>query len=131
MPPELVLEVLGGVRLVLPPAPGVRPGERLSLGLRPEDLRLGPPGVAPGRGDAALPALVSHVEHLGAESHVYLDAAGERLTVSARGAAPAAPGEAAAILFSPADCHLFAEDGEAIRVPDAATGVAPDPPAGS
>ncbi|HRK96005.1 MAG TPA: sn-glycerol-3-phosphate ABC transporter ATP-binding protein UgpC, partial [Rhodospirillales bacterium] len=120
----LVLQVEGGFSLVLPPVRGLRPGERLHLGLRPEHLRLGDPGAAQAQGEAAFPGVVSHVEHLGAESHVYLDVAGERLTVSARGAAPVAPGDAAAILFSPTDCHLFAEDGEAIRGPDAATAAA-------
>jgi ABC-type sugar transport system ATPase subunit len=124
---ELVVEVEGGPRLRLPPAPGVRPGDGLSLGLRPEDLRLGDP-AAPPDGDAALPARIAHVEHLGAESHVYLDVAGQRLTVSARGATPVVAGEAVGVLFNPARCHLFAAGGEALA---AATDGAPAPPAGS
>ncbi len=125
----LVLEVEGGLRLALPPDPGVRPGESVSLGLRPEDLRLGDPGAEPEQGDAALPAVVAHVEHLGAESHVYLDVAGQRLTVSVRNGAPAGPGETAAVLFSPAACHLFAADGVALASPST-TGVAPGRRAG-
>jgi ABC-type sugar transport system ATPase subunit len=123
---ELVVEVEGGPRLTLPAAPGVRPGDGLSLGLRPEDLRLGD-AAEPPAGEAAMPAAVSHVEHLGAESHVYLDVAGQRVTVSLRGATRIAAGEAAGVLFSPARCHLFAADGEALS---AATDGAPARPAG-
>jgi ABC-type sugar transport system ATPase subunit len=123
---ELVVEVEGGPRLTLPAAPGVRPGDGLSLGLRPEDLRLGD-AAEPPAGEAAMPAVVSHVEHLGAESHVYLDVAGQRVTVSLRGATRIAAGEAAGVLFSPARCHLFAADGEALS---AATDGAPARPAG-
>ena len=126
----LVLEVDGGLRLALPPCAAVRPGDSVNLGLRPEDLRLGDPAAEPEHGDAALPAVVAHVEHLGAESHVYLDVAGQRLTVSVRSGAAAGPGEAAAVLFSPAACHLFAADGAALASPSA-TGVAPGRRAGS
>ena len=111
---ELLLEVEAGVLLRLPPAPGVRAGEELSLGLRPEDLRLGDLGAKPVPGDVALPAVVAHVEHLGGESYVYLDAAGQRLTVSVRGNSVPAAGEAAAILFRSDDTHLFAASGEAL-----------------
>jgi multiple sugar transport system ATP-binding protein len=123
---ELAAEVEGAPRLTLPPRPGVRPGDGLSLGLRPEDLRLGDPA---GRlaGEAAMPAVVSHVEHLGGESHVYLDVGGQRLTVSMRGVARVATGEAVSVLFSPARCHLFAAGGEALP---AATDGAPARPAG-
>ncbi|MDZ3836874.1 MAG: ABC transporter ATP-binding protein [Rhodospirillales bacterium] len=124
--PALLVEVEGGLRLMLPPVPGVRPGEGLTLGLRPEDLRLGDPARPPD-GDAAMPAVVAHVEHLGGESHVYLDVSGQRLTVSARGATPVVAGEAVGVLFNPARCHLFAAGGEALP---AVTGAAPGRPAG-
>lgn len=127
---KLVLEVEGGRRLALPPCAEVQPGQSLSLGLRPEDLSLGDPSGPPQPDKAAVTAVVSHVEHLGGESHVYLDLAGERLTVSVRGATPVAPGEAAAVVFSPANCHLFASGGEALAGP-AATGAVPDRRAGS
>jgi ABC-type sugar transport system ATPase subunit len=123
----LVVEVEGGPRLTLPAAPGVRPGDGLSLGLRPEDLRLGDP-AGPAAGEAAIAAIVSHVEHLGAESHVYLDVSGQRLTVSMRGATRVAAGEGVGVLFRPGRCHLFAAAGEALA---AATGRAPARPAGS
>jgi ABC-type sugar transport system ATPase subunit len=123
----LVVEVEGGLRLTLPPVPGVRPGEGLSLGLRPEDLRLGDP-AGPPDGDAAIPTVVAHVEHLGGESHVYLDVAGQRLTVSVRGAPPVVAGEAMGVRFNPARCHLFAAAGEALP---GVTGGAPGRPAGS
>jgi multiple sugar transport system ATP-binding protein len=127
----LTLAVEGGRRLALPAVPGVRPGERLSLGVRPEDLRLGEAGLAPPGAEPALPAIVSHVEHLGGESHVHVEVAGRRLTASLRGASAARPGQTVAVLSDAARCLLFDASGEALPIADAATGAAPGPPAGS
>lgn len=127
----LVLAVEGGRRLTLPAAAGVRSGERLSLGVRPEDLRLGEAGLASPGAEPALPAIVGHVEHLGGESHVHVEAAGRRLTVSLRGASAARPGQTVEVLLDAARCLLFDASGEALPVADAATGAVPGPPAGS
>jgi multiple sugar transport system ATP-binding protein len=121
----LTLALEGGARVAVPPVQAVQRGERLSLGLRPEDLRLGEPGAPTRDGEATVPAVVSHVEHLGAESHVYVEAAGQRLTVSVRGAAAVAAGEPVEVRFSPAACHLFAASGDALPRNDAATPAVP------
>jgi multiple sugar transport system ATP-binding protein len=125
--------------VAFPPVPGARTGEMLSLGLRPEDLRISeaPP---PGPGEAAFTGTVAHVEHLGAESHVYLKIQDKgrdagRLVVSTRSGVDVAPGQGLAVLFPIAACHLFAANGDAIQRPagERHTGAtaAPSPSAGS
>jgi multiple sugar transport system ATP-binding protein len=116
-----VLVVDGCGAVGFPPIPGARTGEMLSLGLRPEDLRLGEPEPPP-PGEAACTGTVAHVEYLGAESHVYLkirDSGGDagRLVVSTRSGVDLAPGQRLTVLFAIAACHLFAADGDAISRP--------------
>ena len=96
----------GGVLRVDAALRGASPGPGWTLGIRPEHLQAGTPG------DAQVEGPVVTVEHLGAESFVYLDLGGsEPLVVKAPGQTPIRPGErvpvgipaAAAYLFDPSD----------------------------
>ncbi|MEB2313012.1 MAG: ABC transporter ATP-binding protein [Polyangiaceae bacterium] len=84
--------------LALPAPPGG--GARLVLGVRPEHVRVeghAPPGVAERADAAAVRARVTAVEQLGSETHVELDAAGQRLRARLAGFdAPALGGEVTA-----------------------------------
>ncbi|MBL8658932.1 MAG: ABC transporter ATP-binding protein [Rhodospirillales bacterium] len=142
-----LLTIAGGGEVRVSPLAGVRAGEHLSVGLRPERIRLGAREGAPS-GDAALAATVAHVEHLGAETHVYLNTAADAegkshpLTASSREPPDVQPGQPVTALFPVGACHLFAADGNALSTPaggddgDAAAAAerstaAPAPPAGS
>ncbi len=83
--------------------PGVAPRPGLQLGVRPDALRLAPPG-APGA-----PARVEHVERWGADAHVHLRA--DRWTVVARVPAGAVPavGDELSLGARAEDVHLFDE----------------------
>jgi multiple sugar transport system ATP-binding protein len=115
LPVEVAPDDRGGVGVRLPgggvlrvPAGlgGATPGPGWTLGVRPEHLQAG------AQGDAQVEGPVVTVEHLGAESFVYLDLGGsEPLVVKAPGQTPIRPGErvpvgipaAAAYLFDPSD----------------------------
>ena len=88
-------------------APGALRGAATAgtlLGVRPEQLQLGAPGVG-------LPAKVAAVEYLGAESLVVCEAgAGEhaaRLVVRNPGGSLPRRGEAVGLRWSPAAQHAF------------------------
>ena len=106
---ELVLDA--GVRLPLPALlKGANPGQRLTLGVRPEHLRL---GSGPGR------ALVQHLEHLGECTQVYLQVPGtDALLVAKDGQHRFHRGEAVNFELPCEHLHLFADDGHAITGPD-------------
>ncbi|WP_438026309.1 ABC transporter ATP-binding protein [Sorangium sp. So ce233] len=99
-----------GAALALPAPPGVALPDRVVAGVRPEHLRvaLGAGGVAEGdagaRGAAdevEVAARVVVAEPLGAETFLYLDAAGTRLRARAHGFATPAPGEAVRARLDP------------------------------
>jgi multiple sugar transport system ATP-binding protein len=108
---------LAGQSLALPAelAPATRGAESVTLGVRPEALRLAAP--RPG----ALRARVAHLEFLGHEvlAHLALDAgpgdAGElRLVARFARAGDLARGAAVALEVDPEGLHLFGSDGEAL-----------------
>lgn len=107
---EVVLP--GGGRLAVPVAgEGAGAGEALTLGIRPEHLRLagGPPDLA---------GPVEVVEELGDEQLAYLRLPDGSL-VTARLESGTAPreGETGALELPPAECHLFRADGSALSRP--------------
>ncbi|NAZ36583.1 ABC transporter ATP-binding protein [Rubellimicrobium sp. CFH 75288] len=92
----VVLE--GGARLPRPSGLAVRAGARVTLGLRPEDLRLDEGGLV-------LP--VERVEHLGGAQIAHLRAGGARLTLLAPPDAALAPGRSARVAVAARDLYLF------------------------
>ncbi|MFB2595096.1 ABC transporter ATP-binding protein [Paracoccus sp. p4-l81] len=99
---------------LLPVDPGaLRPGDAVSLGIRPEDLRPVDTG--------ALRAMPEVVEHLGASTVVHARAeVGVSLCLIADGTTAIRPGAPVALEFDPADAHLFDDQGRALprrRVP--------------
>lgn len=101
----------GGERLLVPVSPGaVRPGEPLTLGLRPEHLH------TDGQGEARIPAKALVVEHLGGETFTHaLALDGQELTVKGEGHLAVAAGQALAIGIMGTRCHLFTEQGTALE----------------
>ncbi len=107
---------LAGQRVALPDALAAAAREApegpLTLGIRPEALRLAPPR------SGALRARVEHLEFLGHEvlAHLALDAGAEEAArLVARLARPGAlaRGDAVALDFDPDGVHLFGADGAA------------------
>ncbi|PWC30647.1 ABC transporter ATP-binding protein [Teichococcus aestuarii] len=99
----------GGARLDVPVAgAGARPGEALTLGIRPEHVRLEGEG-------AALAGPVEVVEELGDEQLAYLRAPdGTLLTARIPEGARLREGQPGRFHLPPAACHLFREDGTAL-----------------
>nr|MBB5291144.1 ABC-type sugar transport system ATPase subunit [Brevundimonas basaltis] len=82
------------------------PGDAVTLGVRPEHLRLS------GQGDA-LGATVTFVETLGHATYAYLDAGETPLTVLLPGDVRPSAGEAVKLHVAAGETHLFDGDGEA------------------
>jgi multiple sugar transport system ATP-binding protein len=91
--------------LSLPMPPGASLPARVTVGVRPERL-----GLVRGEGESAgstFPAEVIAIEPLGAETHVYLDAAGTRLTARAPGFDAPSRGERVRVAVDVQSCHFF------------------------
>ena len=84
----------------VPPPTGVASGSRVTLGLRPERVRLGPPGT----GAAALVDLVEPTG-LGAVVHLLLGGQGLKLFTTER--LPLKVGEPVGLSMAPSDLLLF------------------------
>ena len=95
----------GPVRVPVRDAPA--PGDRVTLGIRPEQLAVG------GTGEAAIEARIEFVEHLGGSSFAYAPGFAAGPLVAASG--PIRPLETCRLAFRGADCLLFAADGTRIR----------------
>lgn len=104
----LSLRIAEGVELALPAEPALRAyaGRRLSVGLRPEDLSLGP---ADGAG---LPAQVEAVEPVGNEAFVNLACAGHDVVLRTGPRGLPAPGEAVRLGHAQGRLHFFDPDSE-------------------
>jgi multiple sugar transport system ATP-binding protein len=84
-----------------------------TLGIRPEHLKLS------GGGQEGYPAKVLHLEHLGAEAHVHVEAKGlGRVTVRTPGDASWKPGDTPRVSYQSEFTHRFDADGNAIRAQD-------------
>ena len=104
-PMNLVPVVAGGGSVALAghpvaPAPGGLDGRALTLGVRPEDLALRPPGKG-------VPARVELVEPQGADTVVVVRVGEAELLARVDGASGPREGEAVALAFDPARLHLF------------------------
>jgi len=93
-----------------------RPGDRLTLGVRPEHFAVGPSG---GAGEAAnvLRATVTFVESLGSTTHAYCAFPGvqEDLTVVLDGRLRVKSGQVLPLSVPPDACYLFDIEGRAWR----------------
>ena len=96
------------------------PGEKVTLGVRPEHLIDGGLGAGKG-GDAEIKGKAIAVEHLGGETYAYLDRGGdEPLVIKAGGDAGIAEGETVPVGIRSETCYLFDRDGKAFGRPRAA-----------
>ena len=89
------------------------PHDAVTIACRPEHVGLAEPGT---EGD--VPATVSHVEHLGHESFVHVEAEGATAPVVVRrpaGERPRAVGTRVALRLDPARFHAFDRDGRRIE----------------
>ncbi|MHA1153879.1 MAG: ABC transporter ATP-binding protein [Alphaproteobacteria bacterium] len=76
-----------------------RPGEDLSLGVRPEDIEIG--------NGAGVPATVSGTEYLGADSIVDCRIGGQMISVRAHGRIKIEPGDQVNLVWSLDNVHFF------------------------
>ncbi|WP_373505295.1 ABC transporter ATP-binding protein [Aestuariivirga sp.] len=93
-------------KLALPSRSSVRSGDRLTLGVRPEHLRLG------GSGGLVLNATVDLIERLGETGFAHLRlATGHVVIAEVRGEPSFRTGDNAIISLDPEQVHLFGADG--------------------
>jgi multiple sugar transport system ATP-binding protein len=102
--------------------PGAASAPEVMLGIRPEDLLIGPSQAN------RLSGTVQLVEHLGDQELVYVawHSDADPLTVRLTGRACPAPGAAVEVSFDPGACHLFNARGDAF--PRLATPESTQPP---
>ena len=107
-----------GEQLVPVQARDVMKGDKLMLGIRPEDMEAGI------KGDIVMHGNVELVERLGHETFVEVETkSGASATALISGTTLVEVGHDLALNFSAADCHLFDAAGEAfhrLRVPEIA-----------
>jgi multiple sugar transport system ATP-binding protein len=106
-----VVSLLDGSRLRADvDASRARPGDKVTLGVRPEHLR-------PGAGDNAIQATVTFVDRLGGTSVAYFDFPGAAMSLTAElpGHAPHRQGDRVTLVAPAATCYLFDGAGLAFR----------------
>lgn len=96
----------------------LKPGDRATLGIRPENIRLSPDDTT----RAAISGKVRLVEHLGRETILYVDAGALQCVSSESGTGnvtvqigqvtPKAADTPVSLSFHPHDAYLFAGDGQ-------------------
>ena len=107
----VTIQPAGGPALTVPvEADSVQAGQTVTLGVRPEHLQAGPGA------DNAVDGQVVVAEHMGSETYVFtrLDG-GHDVMVRRDGETPVKKGDQVRIGFNPTYCHLFADDGRALR----------------
>jgi multiple sugar transport system ATP-binding protein len=90
--------LVGETRFRLPRGLAVRGGQAITIGIRPEHLREGAPG---------LPATVTVIEPTGSETHVVLRYAGADLVMLLRDRKEVRVGQEMQISAAPEDLHIF------------------------
>ncbi len=106
----LHVELDGGTALSLPvDHAGAKAGDRVEVGIRPENVRLS-------ENDIGLALQVSVLERLGGQSMTYGHIADTtRFCAALDGDAAIAEGGQITLEVDPADCHVFAGDGKVMR----------------
>ncbi len=85
----------------------LKPGEPVTLGVRPEHLHLSDQGQFQGE--------VIVAERLGSETYLYVQMdGGNRVTIETRGDSPAHLHDRVSVQIAGRDCHLFSSSGEAL-----------------
>ena len=96
-------------QIIVPAPPGLSQREKVTLGIRPEHLK-----VVAGEG-GGLPAVVDLVERLGEIGYVHLRMPTEQVLIAEiRGEAGLNPGDRASLMPDPAHLHLF--DSTGVRI---------------
>ena len=103
----LAVELDGGPRLVVPVAPGsAKPGDRVDVGIRPENVALG----------SGISMKVRVLERLGGVAITYGNLPnGQRFCAALHGDAMVKEGETISLSVNPADCHVFDAKGAVLR----------------
>ena len=108
-PNAITLE--GGQQMVLPLPAQCSPGDKITLGSRPEHMSLTKPS------GTALSAIVDFVERLGETGYCHLRLpSGQTVIAEFKGEAPVSAGDAAGLRPDPAHLHLFDAAGLALRL---------------
>ena len=106
-----------GVRVALSPDRVLEaPSRSVTLGIRPEDLKIGVKANAVGGRDSWFTGKVVLVERLGGSSHIHLDAGTHRLLVAVSDERLPEIGDMIDVLVAAGRAHLFAEDGRVLSV---------------
>ncbi|MEO6447188.1 MAG: sn-glycerol-3-phosphate ABC transporter ATP-binding protein UgpC [Gemmatimonadaceae bacterium] len=112
-----------GVSWTIGDSAAVQDGTPVTVGIRPEDIRVGashhaaPDAVDAKRSEDGGPSIAGRVllvERLGASSHVHVEAGGHRLMVTVNGDSPPELGADVALRLRHDRVHLFAPDGAAL-----------------
>ena len=82
----------------------------VKLGLRPEHIRLVPPGE-----DGGISGRVEFLEPVGSDLYLTVDAGGTTLQVRTDPDSPVKPGDNVTMAFDPPRVHVFGEDGHNLR----------------
>jgi multiple sugar transport system ATP-binding protein len=108
-----VIGLPGGASIALPfSADGVKAGDTLSFGIRPEHLM----ETAASGAEGKLSGTVMVVEHLGGETLLHVNLDGDVLIqVKGSGESTAVDGQPIDAGFNLRHTHLFREDGEALK----------------
>ena len=103
----LAVELDGGLRLTLPvDTNNAKKGDRIEVGIRPENTALG----------EGLPVKVRVLERLGGSSMTYcVMENGQRFCAALPGDAAVAEGQTIGLAVNPADCHVFDAKGNVMR----------------
>jgi ABC-type sugar transport system ATPase subunit len=120
---QIVLQGQDGLQLTLPrrnwPTATIKPGDQLTLGLRPEHLKVIPAGSTASPTDTiALPGAIELIERLGdiGYAHLRLDQKDSIPVVAEiRSLVPLAAGDLATITADSAHLHLFDAEGNAFE----------------
>ncbi|MEQ8782181.1 MAG: sn-glycerol-3-phosphate ABC transporter ATP-binding protein UgpC [Roseibium album] len=107
---EGIALVAKGTLVSLPPIQGIKPGDTVTYGIRPEHILL---TDAPNSSDAIAEVFLS--EQLGGETYLYCKVDGiEQLTIHQPGQLPIENGETLHLRFDRAQMHLFDANGKVI-----------------
>ncbi|MBM7117478.1 ABC transporter ATP-binding protein [Archangium primigenium] len=107
------LTLANGGTVALPPGlPELAPGTRVTVGVRPEQLALGPAG------QGTLEGRVDMIERLGSDAYAYLSVPQiGRLTVRCDGDVGSIEGTSASVVIRPERIHVFDANGVALHHP--------------